>query len=213
VTVAPLAPLLRPGAAVRPPATVDPATRCRRWLRLTAALAGTAARSVRAPVSSARGRRRLAVCGAARLLTALGVRVEVRAAQVAWPRTGPRHVVVVADRVGWLEGLALLTAVPGLPVATAEVAGWPVLRRLVRRSGVVVLDPAGRASLPAAAGAPSAAICPVEVRSWPGGPAAGRLTWRGLAAVVAARDAVVTVQLLPALDPPRPGRPARDLPA
>lgn len=211
MTVAPLAPLLRPAAAVRLPTTVDAAVRCRRWLRLAGALAGTAARSVRAPLCSARSRRRLLVCCAARVLTALGVRVEVRAAPVAWPRTGPGHLVVVADRVGWLEGLALLTAVPGLPVTTPAVAGWPVLRRLVRRSGVVVLDAAGRAGLPAAAGDPAAPICPVEVHCGLGEPGAGPLTWRGLAAVVGAREVVVTVRLLPALDRAPAGRLARDV--
>jgi len=112
VTAAPFAPLVRPAAA-RPSSTVDAATRCRRWLRLAGSLAGTAARSVRTPLSSARGRRRLAVCGAARALTALGVRVRVLPTPVAWPRTGPGHLVLVADRMGWLAGLALLTAVPG----------------------------------------------------------------------------------------------------
>jgi 1-acyl-sn-glycerol-3-phosphate acyltransferase len=188
-------------------APVDAALRCRRWLRLAGTLAGTAARSARAPVTGARGRRRLVVCGAARMLTALGVRVRVHATPVAWPRGGPGHLVVVADRVGWLEGLALLTAVPGLPVTTPEVAGWPLAGRLLRRSGIVVLDPAGRATLPAAAGDPDAPICPVDVRCGLAA-AAGPLTWRGLAAVVAAPDVVLTVRLLPALGRPGAGRPA-----
>jgi 1-acyl-sn-glycerol-3-phosphate acyltransferase len=211
MTVVPFVPVHRPVGALRSGPHADAATRCRRWLRLAGVLAGAAAGSVRAPVSGARGRRRLAVCAAARALTALGVRVEVRPARVAWPRTGPGHLVVVADRVGWLAGLALLTAVPGLPVTTPEVAGWPVLGRLVRRSGVVVLDAAGRATLAAAAGDPAAPICPVEVRCGPGTPAAGGLTWRALGEVVAARDVVVAVQLLPALDRAPAGRLARDV--
>lgn len=210
MTAAPSTWFLRPAAVVASP-TVDASTRGRRWLRLAGSLAGTAVRSLPAPLAGARGRRRLLVCGAARALTALGVRVEVRATPVAWPCTGPGHVVVVADRVGWLEGLALLTAVPGLPVVTPEVAGWPVLRRLVLRSGVVVLDPAGRGSLPAASGDPAAPICPVEVRGGPGSPDAGRLTWAALAAVVAARDVVLTVRLLPALERAPAGRLALDV--
>jgi 1-acyl-sn-glycerol-3-phosphate acyltransferase len=210
VTVAPFAPLFRPAATGRPSPAVDAATRRRRWLRLVGTVAGTAAGAVRAPVTGTRGRRRLVVCGAARALTALGVRVEVRAATVAWPRSGPGHLVVVADRLGWLEALALLTAVPGLPIATPEVAGWPVLGRLVRRSGVVVLDAAGRATLPTAAGDPAAPICPVEVRGAPA-TSTGRLTWRGLAAVVAARDVVVAVRLLPPLTRAPAGRLARDV--
>ncbi|GAB3355877.1 hypothetical protein [Modestobacter lapidis] len=210
MTVVPLVPVRSAGAARHRP-TVDAATRRRRRLRLAAVLAGAALRSLRAPVCGTRGRRRLVVCGAARALTALGVRVDVRAAPAAWPRTGPGYLVVVADRVGWLDGLALLTAVPGLPVATPEVAGWPGLGRLVRRSGVAVLDPAGRCVLPAAAHDPAAAICPVELRHAHGAPAAGRLTWRGLAEVVAARDVVVTVHLLAPLDRAPAGQLARDV--
>lgn len=186
--------------------TVPAATRRRRWLRLAGALAGTAAGCVRAPLTGARGRRRLLVCSAARTLTALGVRVEVRASRVAWPRTGPGHLVVVADGTGWLDGLALLTAVPGLPVTTPEVAGWPVVGGLVRRSGVLVLHPAGRATLPWAAGDPSAPICPVELRrrvdgtGGTGGAADGALSWRGLAGVIRARGVVLEVCLLPQLD-------------
>ena len=206
----PFAPLPRPAPAGRPASHVDAATRCLRRLRLAGSVAGTVARSVRGPLSGARSRRRLAVCGAARALTALGVQVRVRAAPVAWPRTGPGHVVVVADRVGWLAGLALLTAVPGLLVTTPEIARWPVLGSLVRRSGVVVLDAAGRATLAAAAGDPAAPICPIEVRCTPVA-AADRLSWRSLAAVVAAREVVVCVDLLPALDRAPAGQLARDV--
>ena len=179
------------------------ATRRRRWLRLAGVLVGTAAGCLRGPLTGARGRRRVLVCGAARTLTALGVRVEVRAPRVAWPRTGPGHLVVVADRMGWLDGLALLTAVPGLPVTTPELAGWPLVGGLVRRSGVVVLHPAGRATLPWAAGDPAAPICPVELRRRTegiDGAADGALSWRGLAAVVGARSVVVEVHLMPPLD-------------
>ncbi len=195
-------------APLRPP--VPAGTRARRWLRLAGSVAGTAARSTRAPLSSARSCRRLAVCGAARALTALGVRVRVLPAPVAWPRTGPGSVVVVADRPGWLAALALLTAVPGMPVTTLEVAGWPVLGRLVRRSGVVVLDAGGRATLAAAVDDPAAPTCPIEVHGTPA-PAAGPLTLRRLAAVVGARDVVLTVRQLSPLAPASPTAPARDL--
>jgi hypothetical protein len=185
---------------------VDAATRRRRWARLAGVLAGTVAGSLRVPLTGARGGRRVLVCGAARTLTALGVRVEVRPSRVAWPRTGPGHLVIITDRVSWLDGLALLTAVPALPVATPEVAGWPVVGRLVRRAGVVVLDPAGRVTLPWAAADPAAPICPVEVgrrtvgTGADGAPGGGVLSWRGLAAVVGARCVVVEVHLLPQLE-------------
>ncbi len=205
-------------ATARDDASPDATTRRRRRLRLAGALAGTAAGALRAPLTGARGRRRVLVGGAARALTALGVRVEVRASRVAWPRTGPGHLVVVADRLGWLDGLALLTAVPGLPVTTPEVAGWPVVGGLVRRSGVVVLHPAGRATLPWAAGDPAAPICPVEVRHRVGGidgrevaAVDGALSWRGLAAVIGARSLVLQVHLLPPLDRPPADRLAVDV--
>jgi 1-acyl-sn-glycerol-3-phosphate acyltransferase len=128
---------------------VDPAVARLRRRRLAGALAGTAAASLRAPVSSARGRRRLLVCAAARVLTAAGVRVEVHASPVGWPRAGTGHLVV-ADHVSWLDGLALLTVVPGVPVAKAEIGDWPVVGRLLRRTGVVLLDRARVRALPGA---------------------------------------------------------------
>src|SRR3954465_9330286 len=75
---------------------VDPATRRRRQLRLTGALPR---------ITLARGRRGSGGA-AARLLTAAGVRVEVRAPAVAWPRQGAGRLVV-ANRVGALDDLAL----------------------------------------------------------------------------------------------------------
>jgi hypothetical protein len=54
------------------------------------------------------------VCGAANLLTALGVRVRVVAPVSPWPRSGR---LVVSDHVGWLGDLAVSTAVRGAPVA------------------------------------------------------------------------------------------------
>jgi hypothetical protein len=69
--------------SIRPP--VDAMTQ---WLRLAGALAGSTANTLPASPSGRR-RQRLLVVRAARLLTALGVRVEVRAPAVAWPRREP----------------------------------------------------------------------------------------------------------------------------
>ena len=200
-----------PALAVHPSPAVTAGVRRRRLLRLAGALTRAAAGLLRAPFTGARGRRRLLVCGAARVLSALDVRVEVRPSPAAWPRTGPGDLVVVADRMGWLDGLALLTAVPGLPVATAEVAGWPLVGRLARGAGVAVLDPGGRVTLPRAAADPAAPICPVEVHARVSGPAAGRLSWRGLADVAAAPGVVVSVRLRSALDRAPAGRLAVDV--
>jgi len=134
---------------------VDVATRRRRWLRLTAALAGTGTAALRAPMSSARGRRRLLVCAAARVLTAVGVRVEVHSSPTAWPRAGAGRApgqLVVSNHVSWVDDLALLTVVPGRPVAGREVVDRPVVGSLARRAGIVLLDRARVRTLPATVG-------------------------------------------------------------
>ena len=80
----------------------EPAAPSFRRLRTAAVLAGAGLR----PGTS----RRAAVCGAARLLTALGVRVRVQAPLVAWPRVRPGSpgLLVVADSGSDLAHLALL---------------------------------------------------------------------------------------------------------
>jgi 1-acyl-sn-glycerol-3-phosphate acyltransferase len=144
-----------PARAADPSPTVTPDLQRHRWLQLAGALAGAGIASLRAPLTGARGRRRLAVCAAARVLTAAGVRVEVHASPVAWPRTGagygPGHLVV-SNSVSWLDGLALLTVVPGVPVAERQIGAWPVLGRLARRTGVVLLDPSRPRTLPGTVG-------------------------------------------------------------
>jgi 1-acyl-sn-glycerol-3-phosphate acyltransferase len=136
-----------PRCAADPVPTVDPALRRHRGRRLAGALAGAGVAALRAPLTGRRGRRRLVVCAAARVLTAVGVRVEVHASPIAWPRTGPAPLVV-ANHVSWLDGLALLTVVPGVPVAKREMGGWPVVGPLLRRTGVVLVDRARIRALP-----------------------------------------------------------------
>jgi 1-acyl-sn-glycerol-3-phosphate acyltransferase len=130
-----------------PVPTVDPALQRHRWLRLAGALGGVGVAALRAPLTGARGRRRLTVCAAARVLTAAGVRVEVHSSPVTWPRTGPGHgqaPLVVSNHVSWVDHVALLTVVPGVPVADG---GW-----LARRAGAVLLDRARLRALPGAVG-------------------------------------------------------------
>ncbi|MGY1769686.1 hypothetical protein [Blastococcus sp. SYSU D00813] len=161
------------------PAAPEPAAPRLRRLRTAAVLAGAGLR----PGTS----RRAAVCGAARLLTALGVRVRVQAPLVAWPRVRPGSpgVLVVADSRSDLAHLALTTAVPGTvavegrPGRHARALRLPVLPAsadaiaAALRAGTTVtvrpgadgrLSPAGFAAA-AATGAP---VCPVAVRSRPG---------------------------------------------
>jgi 1-acyl-sn-glycerol-3-phosphate acyltransferase len=129
-----------------PVPTVDTDTRRRRRRRVAGALVVGVLRGVPVPASSRR-RRRVLVCTAASVLSALGVRVEVHAPAVAWPR-GATGRLVVSNHISWLDALALLTAVPGTPVATTEVAAWPVVGRLLRRADSVFLDRARLRALP-----------------------------------------------------------------
>jgi 1-acyl-sn-glycerol-3-phosphate acyltransferase len=129
-----------------PAPTVGPALQRHRWLQLAGALAKARIAALRAPLTGTRGRRRLVVCAAARVLTAAGVRVEVHASPVAWPRTGPGHApgpLVVSNHVSWIDALALLTVVPGVPAADRQIGRW-----WARRAGAVLHDPARPRTLP-----------------------------------------------------------------
>ncbi|MCW2676347.1 MAG: plsC, partial [Modestobacter sp.] len=162
------------------------------------------------PVTGARGRRRLSVCAAARVLTAAGVRVRVVPSPVPWPRTGVGHGpghLVVADSISWVDDLALRTVVPGLPVARSSATETRV-GGLLRAGHTVTVGSAGTALLQAAVDA-GAVVCPVAVRYRVDGEAgsaiaaslAGAPSWRSQARVVATHGLVVEVHLLPAIDP------------
>ena len=88
---------------------VSTATRRRRRLRLARTVVGHCVRSRLLP-SGARRRERLQVCGAADILTALGVRVHVIPPTIPWPRTGR---FLISDHVGRLGDLAVSTAFRG----------------------------------------------------------------------------------------------------
>src|SRR5688572_22169671 len=101
-------PWTTPGAPARPPPEghemsalphpiVDPTTRRRRRLQLATSLASLHVRTVLMPETSIRRRQRVQVCGAARILTALGVRVRVVGPRTAWPRHRPCRLVVADD--------------------------------------------------------------------------------------------------------------------
>ncbi|MGY1705025.1 hypothetical protein ACI79C_10645 [Geodermatophilus sp. SYSU D00697] len=172
--------------------------------------------------------RHRAVCGAARLLTGLGVRVAVRSPSVAWPRaTRGRGLLLVANSVSPLDPLVLLTALPGVVVATAghdRVAGVPcptvpatvegVAAALADGAKVVVrpeLPADGPATLGrfspelfAAAVGTGAAVCPVALRYTGDGGApppapGGRSLRAALRWIGVTRDVVVEVRPLPAL--------------
>jgi hypothetical protein len=103
------------------PEPVDPATQRLRRLRFTAARAGARLRSSLLAKGSVRRRQAWQVCSAARLLTALGVRVDVVQPETPWPRHRAQRLRVT-NEAGLLGDLALLTAVPRTTPGWAAVA-------------------------------------------------------------------------------------------
>ena len=101
----------------------DRSTQRLRRLRVARTLAGVSVRAALVPLPSDRRRRRLQVCRAADVLTALGVRVRVVGPAVPWPRTGR---VAVSDHTGLLGDLALATVVRGTPVVGVDLPGRSV---------------------------------------------------------------------------------------
>jgi hypothetical protein len=182
---------------------VTAATTTPTWLRIGATVAAV---RLRPPVGR---RRRRSVCGAARVLTGLGVRVEVRAPATAWPRTGTGPLLV-SNAVTALDPLALLTAVPGAVVAGGpdRLAGVPLPAlpadparvTTALRAGTPVSARAGHVALLAAAVDAGAAVCPVTVR-WRATappPLARRSAVAAMRWLAASPGAVVEVHLLPA---------------
>jgi hypothetical protein len=90
--------------------------------------------SVRARLlpSGARRRQRLQVCGAADILTALGVRVRVVPPPIPWPRSGR---FVISDHVGRLGDLALSTAFRGATDDGTVICPVAVRYRVEGRAG------------------------------------------------------------------------------
>lgn len=168
-----------------PVPTVDAATQQRRRLQLAATLAGLHVRTALVPPHATRRRQRLQVCGAARVLTALGVRVQVVPPAVPWPRTGGR--LLLDGDPGWLGDLALVTAVP------RTTAGWAAVCRRVLPGAPT--GPAGGAG---------SAICPVTLAYRTDAGPLGRAP-RDVPEIVALRGLVVEVRLLPAAGASAPG--------
>src|SRR3954469_20619810 len=110
---------------------VDRATQRLRRLRFTAARAGARLRSSLLAKGSARRRQAWQVCSAARLLTALGVRVDVVQPATPWPRDRAQQLGVT-NAAGLLGDLALLTAVP------RTTPGWGAVADRVLPTGSTV---------------------------------------------------------------------------
>ncbi|RBY84462.1 hypothetical protein [Blastococcus sp. TF02A-30] len=171
---------------------LDPAPRTGRLLRAAGVVAVAAVRGLLLPRSAVRTRRRLQVCTAARVLSALGARVRVVQPAVPWPRTGGR--LLTAHDAGWLGDLAVLTAVP------RSTGGWAAVadRSLPFRGGGARDDDGDL-------------LCSVTVTCRTADGPLARLP-RRLGSIAALRDLVVEVWLLAPVRSvePRTGEP-RDL--
>ncbi|WP_170223102.1 lysophospholipid acyltransferase family protein [Nonomuraea turkmeniaca] len=142
-----------PAACVHGPAAA--AGPLRRLARLTAALLVIL---TGVPVSLATCRARAGLrAGVTRawarlLLRSLGVRIEVAAC-------GPdARGLVVANHTSWLDPLVLAATIPSRPLAKHEIAGWPVIGRLVAGSGALFIDRERLYALPATVGAIAGAL-------------------------------------------------------
>ncbi|SNR46163.1 hypothetical protein [Blastococcus mobilis] len=179
----PVVPLPRSPVSPPPgPERADQTTQQHRRLRWTATLAGVRARASMVPAGSVRRRQSLQLCSAARLLTAVGIRVVVVQPPTPWPRDLPGRLVI-GNEAGLLGELALLTAVP------RTTQGWTAVADRVL--------PVGR-PVPAPEQDPSHAVaCPVTVAYRT---AHGPLPVppRTLNEVVAIRGLVIEVRLLAA---------------
>lgn len=167
-----------------PPTRVPPSTQQQRRLRYQATLAGLRARAAMMPAQSVQRRRAHQICGAANLLTALGIRVDVVQPEIPWPRERP-HRLSVDNAAGMLGDLALLVGVPRTAGGWADVADRVLPVRASARSALGDVT--------------AAVVCPVRVgyRS-----AAGPLLVppRTVSEVIGLRDLVIEVRLLPALE-------------
>jgi len=123
VTAAPLrAPVIPlPRRSRSAPDQADPATQQLRWLGWTVTVASARARASLAVAGSVRRRQSIQFCSAARLLTALGIRVVVVQPPSPWPRDRA-HRLVARNEAGLLGDLAVLTAVPRTTSGWADVA-------------------------------------------------------------------------------------------
>ena len=141
---------------------VPTATRRRRRLRLARTLVGQSVRARLLPAGERR-RRRLAVCGAADTLTALGVRVHVIPPPIPWPRSGR---FVISDHVGRLGDLAVSTAFLGATEDGTVICPVSVRYRVEGRAGYLPLDevPQRAAAIAAMRGLVVEVLCLPSVR-------------------------------------------------
>jgi 1-acyl-sn-glycerol-3-phosphate acyltransferase len=120
----------------RPSAPASLATRLTRLARLPAHLARGLWQSRRFPSLSAERQDRTSAAWSRRLMSILGVRVHATNA----PHDPGLGTLLVANHVSWLDVFALYTVAPGIFVAKSEIAGWPLLGRLVTNAGTIYIE-------------------------------------------------------------------------
>lgn len=64
----------------------------------------------------------------------------------------------MANHVSWLDPLVIAAIVPSRPLAKGEIAGWPVVGRLVAGAGALFIDRGRLSALPATVGAVAGAL-------------------------------------------------------
>ncbi|GAA4056656.1 lysophospholipid acyltransferase family protein [Nonomuraea soli] len=143
-----------PQACIQKPSR--PASWVRRLVRVLAAVSVVAAALVVRGTSPAWSRA---------LVRALGIRIEVRRGfavygGAGWPREvgGDGSALIVANHISWLDPLVMAAALGGTPLAKQEVATWPLIGGLVRRSGALFIVRGSLHALPEAVARVSAAL-------------------------------------------------------
>jgi 1-acyl-sn-glycerol-3-phosphate acyltransferase len=139
------------------------------------------------------------------VLRAAGVRLRIHADGPATTTGGPRRtygsgVLVVANHLSWIDVVALGAVAPVRMIAKREVAEWPLIGAIARRTGALFVDRAGLRELPAVVAGTAAALrSGATVGVFPEG-----TTWCGSASGPFRR-----APFQAALDAGRPVRPVR----
>lgn len=120
-------------------------SRVRTALRLIAALSvllGALLSSPLLAVLRTRGRERWVRVVFGGMMRAFGVRMVVHGADrmVREPGVAAHGVMQVNNHISWIDILALNTVQPMRALAKSEIASWPLLGIVIRRSGTVFVD-------------------------------------------------------------------------
>ena len=126
--------------------TVGALRRAGRVAAAVAVLLAAVAAAPLLPVAGRNGRNRLVRTVLRGLLRAFGVRLVVRGSLAGTPGRG---ALVAHNHVSWLDTVAVNAVRPMRALAKKDIAGWPVLGRLVTAAGSVYVDRDRLRTLPA----------------------------------------------------------------